>query len=121
VLQRALKSLDHEAIEDELASVTRELHDATGSRHDSLTRTRDALLAQGRSYERIASVWEDARNKLQVLNAQLDEAVARAVELSLSSNEASDVSPLAGDVDNLVNDLEALRQGLEALDQPATG
>jgi hypothetical protein len=85
VLQRALHSLDREAIEDELATVTRELHDATGTRHDSLTRTREALLAQGRSYERIASVWEDARNKLEVLNAQLDEAVARAVELSVKT------------------------------------
>jgi hypothetical protein len=113
VLQRALKSLDHEAIEDELASVTRELHDATGSRHDSLTRTRDALLAQGRSYERIASVWEDARNKLQVLNAQLDEAVARAVELSVKTADLDALNPLTNDVDSLVGELESLRLGLE--------
>jgi hypothetical protein len=120
VLQRALKSLDHEAIEDELATVTRELHDATGSRHDSLTRTRDALLAQGRSYERIASVWEDARDKLQVLNAQLDEAVARAVELSVHTGDINALNPLNETVDSLVGELESLRLGLEEASDAAS-
>jgi hypothetical protein len=120
-LQKGLQQIDIKSIRKELTGVEREIADADDHTRAPLERTRKALEAQEATYQRIGSVWEDARDKLRVMNAQLDEAVARAVELSLSSNEASDVSPLAGDVDNLVNDLEALRQGLEALDQPATG
>src|SRR5438094_409574 len=72
----------------------------------SRTRAEEALAAPEASFERVEAVWQDARDKLRVLNAELDEAVARAVELSLSSAETSDVSLLAGDVDNLVGDLE---------------
>jgi hypothetical protein len=113
VLQRALQSLDHKAIETELAQVEQEQRDATGTRRDSLARTRDALVAQQQSYERIASVWEDARNRLQVLNAQLDEAVARAVELSVKTGDLDALNPLTNDVEGLVSELESLRLGLE--------
>jgi hypothetical protein len=113
VLQRALQSLDHKAIETELAQVEQEQRDATGTRRDSLARTHDALVAQQQSYERIASVWEDARNRLQVLNAQLDEAVARAVELSVKTGDLDALNPLTNDVEGLVSELESLRLGLE--------
>lgn len=113
VLQRALQSLDRDVVERELSDVAAEMRDASGARRDSLKRTRDALVAQQQSYERIASVWEDARNRLQVLNAQLDEAVARAVELSVKTSDLDALNPLTNDVDSLVGELESLRAGLE--------
>ncbi len=113
VLQRALQQLNQDEVESDLASVNSELGDASGSRKESLQRTREALLAQRRSYERIANVWSEARDKLQVLNAQLDEAVARAVELSVHGADPDKVSPLGDDVDSLVGELESLRLGLE--------
>ena len=56
---------------------------------------------------------QDASDRLRVLNAQLDEAVARAVELSVQADDVSDISPLTDDVESLVGELESLRQGLE--------
>jgi chromosome condensin MukBEF ATPase and DNA-binding subunit MukB len=113
VLQHALKTLDADVVERELAAVSAELRQASGSRRDTLTRTRDALVAQQQSYTRLASVWDDARNRLELLNAQLDEAVARAVELSVHSGELDALNPLTADVESLVDELESLRLGLE--------
>ncbi|MEY2397600.1 MAG: hypothetical protein QOJ00_774 [Actinomycetota bacterium] len=113
VLQEALKSLAPNEIETELSQVSAELAHATGNRRDSLTRTRDALLAQRHAFERLAAVWEDARDRLQVLNAQLDEAVARAVELSVHTGDVAALNPLTNDVEGLVSELESLRLGLE--------
>jgi hypothetical protein len=119
-LQKGLQQFDIRDVQRELAMVEAEIDGAGRHASDSVKRTRDALVAQQASYTRVESVSRNATDKLRVLNAQLDEAVARAVELSLSSTEASDVSPLAGDVDSLVNDLEALRQALEET-EGATG
>jgi hypothetical protein len=80
---------------------------------ESFDRTIEALEAQLASGQRIAEVATDARRRLEVLDARLDEAVARAVELSLSAGDASELSGLGADVDQLVGDMEALRQGLE--------
>ena len=67
-------------------------------------------------------VAQDARQRLEVLDARMDEAVARAVELSLSAGDAAELSGLGADVDQLVDDMEALRQGLEEVGtRPARG
>lgn len=63
--------------------------------------------------ERIAGVSRDAGSRLRVLNAQMDEAVARAVELSVTAADGSDLSPLSADVESLVSELESLRLALE--------
>jgi hypothetical protein len=119
-LQKGLQQFDIKDIRRELAGIQAELRDADGSTKASLQRTRQALEAQNATYERIEGIWQDARDKLRVLNAQLDEAVARAIELSLSSSDSSDLTSLAGDVDSLVGDLESLRQALEET-EGATG
>lgn len=121
VLQSALKQLNQDEVDADLERVTRELRDASGSRHTALERTRDALVAQQRAFQRIASVWTDARDRLQVLNAQLDEAVARAVELSVHGADTDALNPLGADVDTLVDELESLRLGLEEAGDVATG
>lgn len=112
-LHDAIKTIDRAEIESDLAKVDHELADAAASRRESLARTREALLAQQQSHERLVVVWNDARDRLQVLNAQLDEAVARAVELSVHTGDLNALNPLAGDVENLVDELESLRLGLE--------
>jgi hypothetical protein len=112
-LQKGLQQFDIKDIRRELAMVEAEIDGAGRHASASLKRTRDALVAQEESFERVRAVAEDARDRLRVLNAQLDEAVARTIEVSLSAADPSDISLLAGDVDTLVDDLESLRQALE--------
>lgn len=121
VLQDALRALDRDEIEGGLANVSRELANASGTRESSLKRTRDALLSQAKSYDRLSSVWQDTRDRLEVLNAQLDEAVARAVELSVHTGDINALAPLTADVESLVDELESLRLGLEEAGSEATG
>jgi hypothetical protein len=112
-LQKGLQQFDIKNIRRELAMVDAEIEGAGSHASASLVRTRDALAAQDASFERVRAVADDARDRLRVLNAQLDEAVARAIELSLSSTDPGDISLLAGDVDSLVDDLESLRRAVE--------
>ncbi len=61
----------------------------------------------------MTAVVDDARDRLRLLDARLDEAVARAVELSVDSGDPEGVLGLSSDVDSVVTDMEALRQALE--------
>lgn len=79
-----------------------------------------SLQAQLDSTARIIGVARDARARLQLLDARLDEAVARAVELALSSDDSSAVGGLGSDVDAVVGDMEALRQALEETNRPSS-
>ena len=81
----------------------------------STDRTKAALQAQLESAQRISQIESDTHARLRLLNAQLDEAVAQAVELSIKGADVSELDQLGlGDnVDNVVGELEALRQGLE--------
>jgi hypothetical protein len=82
----------------------------------------EALRGQAESYRRIAGTAVDARNRLEILEARLDETVARAVELSLQTVGAADLGGLHADVHAVVDEMEALRRGLEeTAGQTATG
>jgi hypothetical protein len=73
-----------------------------------------ALEAQRASASRLDEVIERTRTELQVLDARLDEAVAKTLELSAqASADAGTAAGLDGDVDALVTEMEALRQALE--------
>lgn len=87
----------------------------------SLEKTAEAVRAQLASAERMDRTIAEARDRLVLTNARLDEAAARAVELSVQAFDVADLEGLGADVDQLVDDLEALRQGLEAVERPATG
>jgi hypothetical protein len=78
-----------------------------------------SLQAQLDSTTRIVGVAQDARHRLQLLDARLDEAVARAVELALSSDDPGAAGGLGSDVDAVVGDMEALRQALEETNRPS--
>ena len=114
-LEGALKTLNIDGIKQELAQVHAERTDSgtDSGTQASLAKTEEAIKAQLDSAVRIQRVSSDARNRVRLLNAQLDEAVARAVELSVQTGDPSALSPLGADVDNLVNELESLREGME--------
>jgi hypothetical protein len=119
-LQHAYSQLDVQAAQQELRGLQEEKRNRRGD-PASIDRAIAAVDAQLLSAQRIGDVAADARDRLRVLNAQLDEAVARAVELSVHADDVSDVASLGDDVDSLVGDLEALRQGLEESDDAAPG
>jgi hypothetical protein len=110
-LDRAVRSLDITGVRQELAEAER------GSRRTRRGVDQEAtvrsLRSQLESAERLAGVAEEARSRLRRLNAQLDEAVARAIELSLSAADVAALQPLGSDVENLVSELESLRQALD--------
>lgn len=112
-LQSGLAQLDAPSVTTELEQVRRDRTTSEGPARQSLERAEQALESQLSSYQRIAAVSEDARTRLRVLNAQLDEAVARALELALRAGDVRDLSPLSADVESLVGELEALRQAVE--------
>jgi hypothetical protein len=72
-----------------------------------------ALRAQVESFRRIVGTAQAARERLQVLEARLDEIVARAVELGLRVGDPIELGDLGEDVDTLVTEMEALRRGLD--------
>ena len=78
-----------------------------------------ALEAQVASIQRLANVAEDASNKLRLLDARLDEIIARAVELSVTG--ATEVGGLDAEVESVVHELEALRQAMEDTRGASTG
>jgi hypothetical protein len=83
---------------------------ATGS---ALERTMESLKAQLATVERLERVIADADSRLRLLNARLDEAAARTIELSVQAHDVSDLGGLGRDVDDMVDEMEALRQAIE--------
>lgn len=118
----AYRQLDVGAVEKELAQLREDARTSGGeSRQASIERSIRAVEAQLASAERIRAVADDSSDRLRLINAQLDESVARAVELSVGANDVGDLSPLTDDVENLVGELEALRQGMEETGGTARG
>lgn len=114
-MEQGLKTLDIEGTKRELVEVERDLR---GSADERLERARESLRAQLHSAQRMIDAVQDARSQLRLLDARLDEAVTRAIELSLRSAGDADVSGLGSDVESLVQDMEALRAALEDVDSP---
>lgn len=73
----------------------------------------DALRAQLAAADRLEAVIADADSRLRLLNARLDEAAARTIELSVQAHDATDLRGLGHDVDVMVEEMEALRQAIE--------
>ena len=78
------------------------------------------VIPQLASAQRLETTINDARDRLRLLDARMDEAVARAIELSVRGGDV-ELGGLGNDVDGLVGDMEALRQGLEEADRAAPG
>ena len=81
--------------------------------------TYDALQAQLGTANRMDTVIVETRDRLRLLDARLDEAVTRAIELSVRAQRTEDLGSLSRDVDTLVGEMESLRQALDETDAPA--
>jgi hypothetical protein len=86
-----------------------------GRTDDTARQTRDALQAQLDAAQRLAATRRQVSEQLHLLDARLDEAVARAVELGLSADrlDPAYAGRLGTDIDAVVGDMESLRQALE--------
>ena len=74
-----------------------------------------AAAAQRDSHERLATREDDARVRLEVLDAQLDETIARAGELATRTGGATAVEALAERVNGMVDELDSLRIALDEI------
>jgi hypothetical protein len=118
-MMEARRRIDTADAERELAEV--EAAGAATEPGSARELTKKSLHAQIASAQRLDHTIAEARDRLRLTNARLDEAVARAAELSIQAGDVHDLQGLGDDVDSLVDDLEALRLGLEELDRPSTG
>ena len=73
----------------------------------------ESLRAQLATAERLERVIGDADSRLRLLNARLDEAAARTIELSVQAEDVDALGGLGDDVDAMVDEMEALRQAIE--------
>ncbi len=115
-LQDAVTRLDVKSMQRELAQAEAAAAQAPS---ESSQRTLEARRAQMGAAMRLDAVSRDASDRLRLLDARLDEAVARAVELSLSGDHG-ELSAFGSDVDTVVGEMEALRQALEETGGGAT-
>lgn len=114
-LEDALSHLDVASTQQQLAAVEWERR-RPGASVASLDGTAQSLRAQLSTAQRMAQVVGEARDRLRLLDARLDEAVARATELAMQTGDDVDLRGLGTAVDQLVDDMEALRSALEETD-----
>lgn len=108
-IAKARNRIDVAQIKSEIASISND-----GRR--STAQTLAALHAQLDTATRMDEVILDTRDRLRLQNAQMDESVARAIELSVKAEDVTELDGLGNNVGNLVTELDAMRQ---ALDDPA--
>lgn len=75
--------------------------------------TEAALAAQVQAARRLEAAGQRATDRLRVLTAELNAAVAGAVEISLDAGDTAAARQLAGNVDSVVSEIETLRRALE--------
>jgi hypothetical protein len=111
----ARRNIDVAKVTTELQGISTNAQEpwAAGS---SLARTAESLDAQLQSARRMDEVVGDTEARLRMTNAKLDEAVARAVELSVPGVGPESVGSLGTEVDSVVEEMEALRAALDESD-----
>jgi hypothetical protein len=118
IARRGAQLVDARATID-VADVRRELAAVEGqagegwARGSAVERTAAALRSQLDTADRLDRTIAEARSQLQLLDARLDESVARATELSVRIGDVDELGPVGADVDDLVQEMEALRLALE--------
>ena len=105
-ISRARHHIEVAQIEQELESIPRDGRDAN-------VQTIEALQAQLDAATRMDDVIRDTRDRLRLLNARMDESVARAMELSVKAEDVTELDGLDDNVGSLVTQLDAMRQALD--------
>jgi hypothetical protein len=121
-IEDGMRQLEHpEQVRRQLAQVESEY--AASGNDPRLSATAQALRAQLESTLRVEGTARETVDRLRLLDARLDEMVARAVELGFRASDPTDLGGLHDDVDSLVTEMEALRQALEETSggRPAEG
>jgi type IV secretory pathway TrbD component len=103
-LHDAARAVDRRRIEQELARLPDE---------GTLAERRRSLEAQLGTVARLEAQVTETRERLQVIDARLEESVTRSIELATRTGSLESVHELADTVDRVVLDLEALRLGLD--------
>ncbi|MBX3314784.1 MAG: hypothetical protein KF906_10730 [Actinobacteria bacterium] len=106
LVARARANIDDRATTRELERLRSSIGD--GTPNDTQARTLDALRSQAESAERLDRLMAETTDRLDLLNARLDQSVTQAIELSVS-NRAGDADAIGADVGRIVDELEALR------------
>ena len=117
-LGRARARIDKATVERRLAEQRAEAErarvDDPLSLDDTTDRTVRSLQSQLDAAQHLDEVSEQAESKLRLLQAQLDEAVARAAELGATNADADRaVQGVGEDVEHVIVEVEALRLALE--------
>ncbi len=116
-LDGALANVDPEHTSTELRSIQDQRHQLRASGQsataDAMDQTESALAARLQSGRRIQAASQRATDRLRVVTAQLNEAVASAAEVSLGASDAISTDSLAANIDTVVDEIEALRKALE--------
>jgi hypothetical protein len=86
---------------------------ASGS---NLERAAEALRAQLATAERLDRVLDETRDRLVLLDARLDEAVARSLELSVRTDDPDQLGGVNTTVEEVLEEMEALRLALDEAD-----
>ncbi len=109
-MREARIAIDDASVRAELAA----LH-APGAAGDPDARARlaSALQSQIDAATRLDRIIDRTYDELRLVDARLDDVVARAIEISATATDSSAYRNVGAEVDGLVDDLEALRQGLE--------
>jgi hypothetical protein len=108
----ARRRVDPEAIRREITSTEANASQPWASAATT-QQTLESLHAQLATVERLERVIGDADSRLRLLNARLDEAAARTIELSVQAHDVTELGGLGDDVDQMVDEMEALRQAIE--------
>jgi hypothetical protein len=102
-----------------------ELHAAeAGPRTASSGATAASIRAQLAAAERLDRAIADTHDRLRLLDARIDETVARTIELSLTQSDPAGLGGLGAEFSSIVDDMEALRQAVEETrraDEPTRG
>ena len=112
-LDNAVSELDIRQIRKELSGAQAELASANDSRRATLETTVASIASRLASAQRLSDVTVSTKDRLRQLDAQLDELVARAIELSISAQTPDALGTLGTDVDSVVTEMEALRQAMD--------
>ena len=110
-LAQVRRQIDTRTVERRLAAL-----DGVANQAGAAEGLKVSLLAQLDSARRVDAAIEDARIRLEILDARLAESVTRAAELA-TLDDRPGLTGLAAHVEGVVDEMEALRQALDEVDR----